>query len=82
MIVKHNVGFKTSATGHIRASFYGDLVYKFKGKPPFPDQFKKIIKRLKKWDITWALCGSLYAWFNTQSQLYIAIFSVSSSKLI
>ena len=32
--------------------FYGDLVYKFKrivGKPKFSDQFKKIIKRLKKW---------------------------------
>ena len=35
--------------------FYGDLVYRFKrivGKSNFSDQFKKIIKRYKKLDIT------------------------------
>ena len=44
--VKHS-----SATGHIRYYFYGDLVYKFKrivGKPNFSDQIKMIIKRYKK----------------------------------
>ena len=41
----------SSATGHIGATIYGDLIhiydYKFKknvGKPNFSDQFKKIIK--------------------------------------
>ena len=43
----------SSATRHIRTCIYGDLhvVYKFKrvvGKRYFSDQFKKIIKRLKR----------------------------------
>ena len=44
--------------------FYVDSVYKFKrivGKPNFSDQFKKIIKRYKKWDTTWISRDSLHA---------------------
>ena len=43
---------------------FGDLVYKFKRiveKPNFSDQFKKIIKRYNKLDITWISCDSLHA---------------------
>ena len=45
--------------------FYGDLVYKFKrivGKPNFSDEFKTIIKRCKKLDITCISCDSLHVW--------------------
>ena len=56
LIVKYNIGLKTSATRHIRTPgsepiYYGDLDYKFKrivGKPNFSDQFKNIIKRYIK----------------------------------
>ena len=57
--------FKNSLQhGTLKPIFYGDLVYKFKiivGKPNFSDQFKKIIKRYKKLDITWISCDSLHA---------------------
>ena len=46
--------------------FYGDLVYKFKrivGKPNFSDQFKNIVKRYIRSDITWISCDSLHALF-------------------
>ena len=33
------------------------------GRPNFTDQFKKIIKRHKKLDITWISCDSLHTWF-------------------
>ena len=39
--------------------FYCDLVYKFKiivEKTNLSDQFKKMIKRFKKWDMTWIQC--------------------------
>ena len=45
--------------------FYGDLVYKFKrivGKPNFSDEFKTILKRCKKLDITCISRDSLHAW--------------------
>ena len=41
LIVKYNIGLKHfAATGHIRANFYGNFVYKFKRifeKPKFSD---------------------------------------------
>ena len=46
--------------------FYGDLVHNFKqivGKPILSDQFKNIIKRYIRMDITWMPCDSLHAWF-------------------
>ena len=66
LIVKYNIGLKTILQQGISESiFYGHLVYIFKiivGKPNFSDQFKKIIKRYKKLDITWMSCDSLHAW--------------------
>ena len=64
--VKYNIGLKTLLQqGISEPIFYGDLVCKFKridGKPNFSDQFKNIIKRYKKLDITWISCDSLNAW--------------------
>ena len=50
--------------GILEPVFYGEIVYNFKRivrKPNFIDQFKKIIKRYKKLDITWVLSNSLHA---------------------
>ena len=56
LIVKYNIWLKTLLQqGISEPIFYDDLVYRFKrivGKPNFSDQFKKIIKRYKKLDIT------------------------------
>ena len=64
--VKYNIGLKTLLQqGISEPIFYGDLVFEFKitvGKPNFSDQFKKIIKRYKKLDITWISCDSLHPW--------------------
>ena len=66
LIVKYNIGLKTLLQqGISEPILYGDFVYKFKrivGKPNFSDQFKRIIKRYKKSDITWISCDSLHAW--------------------
>ena len=63
LIVKYNNGLKTLLQqGISEPIFYGDLAYKFKriaGKPNLNDQFKKIIKRYKKLDVTWISCDSL-----------------------
>ena len=57
LIVKYSIGFKTLLQqGISEPIFYGDLLYKFKrivGKPNFSDQFKKIVKRYLRVDITW-----------------------------
>ena len=46
LIVKYNIELKTLLQqGISELIFYGDLVYKFKRKPNFSDQFKKIVKR-------------------------------------
>ena len=66
LIVKYNISLKTLLQqGISEPIFYGDLVNKFKiifGNPNFSDQFKKIIKRCKKFDITWISCDNLHAW--------------------
>ena len=51
----------------VETLFYGDLVYKFKRivqKPNFSDQFKskKLSNVIKKLNLTWIPCDSLYAW--------------------
>ena len=69
LFVKYNNLLKTILQQCILISepiFYGDLVYKFNrivGKTNFSDQFKKIVKRYLRLDITWMSCDSLHAWF-------------------
>ena len=62
-MVKVNICLKTLLQqGISEPVFNGDLVYTFKrnvGKPNLSDQFQKIIKPYKKWDITWISCNSL-----------------------
>ena len=66
LIVKYNICLKTLLQlGMSEPVLCYDLDKRIKrivGKPNFSDQFKKIIKRLKKWDTTWMSCDSLHAW--------------------
>ena len=69
LIVKYNIGLKTLLQhGISEPIFYGDLVYKFIRIPNLSDQFKRVVKRYKKLDITWISCDSLHAWLQTQSR--------------
>ena len=69
LIVKYNIGLKTLLQhGISEPIFYGDLVYKFIRIPNLSDQFKMVIIRYKKLDITWISCDSLHAWLQTQSR--------------
>ena len=80
-MVKYNIGLKALLQQGISVPiFYGDLVYKFKiivRNPNFCDQFKKIIKRYKKMNITWISCDSLHEWLQTQSR----VLAVASSSI-